>query len=101
MLWDPFFFFLNKVHVNPVNSAQNPLNNAYCLLKVETRASGKKKKKKVKHQSKCGKNYFCQLFLLFSLFLLLFIGSATLFSTIYESHYTMSNNFYIYLQYFQ
>ena len=48
MSWDPFLFlfFLNKVLVGPVNSAQDPLNSTYCLLKVETRASKKEKKRK-------------------------------------------------------
>ena len=53
--------------------------------------------------SKCpfGKNDFCQLILLFSLFLLLFIGFTILFDTIHRFHYTISIKFYIYLQYFQ
>ena len=42
-----------------------------------------------------------QLILLFSLFLLLFMGLIALFDTIYESHCTISVNFYLYLQYFQ
>ena len=29
------------------------------------------------------------------------MGSTTLFDTIYEFHYTISINFYFYLQYFQ
>ena len=37
----------------------------------------------------------------FSLFLLLFISFIVLFDTIYGSHYTISTNFYLYLQYFQ
>ena len=41
-----------------------------------------------------------QLILLFSLFLLLFMGSITLFGIIYASH-TIWTNFYLYLQYFQ
>ena len=45
--------------------------------------------------------FTCQLILLFSLFLLLFIGLTALFSIIYESHYTISANFYLYLHYFQ
>ena len=36
-----------------------------------------------------GKNYFCQLILLFSLFLLLFMSSTALFGTIHESHCTI------------
>ena len=42
-----------------------------------------------------------QLILLLSLFLLLFIDSTVLFGIIYESLYTISANFYFYLQYFQ
>ena len=38
------------------------------------------------------KDYFCQFILLFNLFLLLFMGSTTLFSTIHESYYTISTN---------
>jgi len=38
---------------------------------------------------------------LFNLFLLLFMGSIALFGTIYKPHYTISTNFYFYLQYFQ
>ena len=48
-----------------------------------------------------GKNYFCQLILLFSLFLLLFMSPIALFDTIYGSHCTISANFYLYLLYFQ
>ena len=48
-----------------------------------------------------GKNNFCQIILLFNLFLVLFIGSTALFSIIHGSHYTISANFYLYLQYFQ
>ena len=47
------------------------------------------------------KNYFCQLILLFNLFLLLFIDFTALFGIIHESHYTISVNFYLYIQYFQ
>ena len=46
------------------------------------------------------KYYFCQLILLFSLFLLLFMSLTIFFGTIYESHYTISTKFYFYLQYF-
>ena len=42
-----------------------------------------------------GKNYFCQLILLFSLVLLLFMGSTALFDTIHEFHCTISANFYL------
>ena len=48
-----------------------------------------------------GMNEICQLILLFSLFLLLFMDSTTLFGTIHGSHCTVSANFYLYLQYFQ
>ena len=44
---------------------------------------------------------FCQLILLFSLFLLIFIGSTAFFGTIYESHCTISTNIYLNIQYFQ
>ena len=46
------------------------------------------------------KNYFCQLILLFSLVLLLFMSFTAIFDTIYESYCTISTNFYLYLQYF-
>ena len=46
-------------------------------------------------------NYFCQLILLFSLFLLLLMDFAVPFDIIHGSHCTISANFYIYLQYFQ
>ena len=39
--------------------------------------------------------------LLFSLFLLLFMGPTALFGTIYGSHCTISAKFYLYQQYFQ
>ena len=42
-------------------------------------------------------NYFCQLILLFSLFLLLFMGLTALFGTIYRFHYTILANFSIVL----
>jgi len=45
--------------------------------------------------------FFCQLILLFNLFLLLFISPIALFSTIHGSYCTNSANFYFYLQYFQ
>ena len=48
-----------------------------------------------------GKNYFCQLILLFSLFLLLFMSLTALFCTIHRSHCTVSINFCLYLRYFQ
>ena len=49
-------------------------------------------------KSPLNENYFCQLILLFTLFLLLFMGPTTLFNTIHGSHDTISANFY--LQYF-
>ena len=48
-----------------------------------------------------GSKFKSQLILLFSLFLLLFMGLIALFGTIYGSHYTISANFSLYLQYFQ
>ena len=48
-----------------------------------------------------GKNYFYQIILLFSLFLLLFMDPIALFSTIHDSNGTILINFYFYLQYFQ
>ena len=44
---------------------------------------------------------FCQFILLFSLFLLLFMDFIELFGITYGFHYTISTNFYLYLQYFQ
>ena len=54
---------------------------------------------RIQTPSKCpiGKNYFSQPILLFSLFLLLFMGLIALFNTIYESHYTISATFFLYL----
>ena len=46
-------------------------------------------------------DHFYQLILLFNLFLLLFMSLIALFGTIYGSQYTISANFYLYLQYFQ
>ena len=47
-----------------------------------------------------GKDYFCQIILQFSVFLLLFMGPTALCDTIHGSHYTISTNIYFYLQYF-
>ena len=54
------------------------------------------------NHGKClfGKNYFCQLILLLSLFLLLFMGSIVLFGIIHRSYCTILATFYPYLQYF-
>ena len=41
-----------------------------------------------------------QIILLFSLFLLLLIGSIAFFGTIHGSYCTISANFYLYLQFF-
>ena len=67
-----------------------------------------KKKKKILRACKIfentcsfGKDYFCQLILLFSLFLLLFMVPLHFFATIHRSYYTISVNFYLHLQYFQ
>ena len=43
------------------------------------------------------KNYFYQLILLFSLFLLLFMDLTALFDTTHGSYYTILTNFYLYL----
>ena len=48
-----------------------------------------------------GMDYFCQLILLLSLFLLLFMSLTAPFDIIYGSHCTILVNFYFYLQYFQ
>ena len=48
-----------------------------------------------------GKKLFFQFILLFSLFLLLFMGLTAFIGTIHGSHYIISTNFYLYLQYFQ
>ena len=40
-----------------------------------------------REKSVFGKDYFCQFILLFSLFLLLFIGFTALFGTSYEFHF--------------
>ena len=40
-----------------------------------------------------GKNNFCQLILLFSLFLLLFMSPTALFCAIHGAHFTISANF--------
>ena len=49
--------------------------------------------------TKClfGTTYFCQLILLFSLFLLLFMSPTALFCTIHEPYCVISANFYLYL----
>ena len=54
------------------------------------------------HMAKCvfGSSLKDQLILLFSLFFLLFMGLVVLFGTIHRSHYTISANYYFYLQYF-
>ena len=48
-----------------------------------------------------GQLIFCQLSLLFILFLLLFMSPTTFFDTIQESYCTILANFHIYLQHFQ
>ena len=48
-------------------------------------------------KSPLGVIILCQLILLFSLFLLLFIGLTAFFGIIHKSHYTISTNFYLYL----
>ena len=46
-------------------------------------------------------DYFCQLILLFSLFLLLFMSLTALFDTIHGLHCIISAKFYLCLLYFQ
>ena len=60
-------------------------------------------KRAIQTHSKCAFGYQLksQLILLFSLFLLLFTGPTALFDTIHKFYYTISANFYLYLQYFQ
>ena len=58
-------------------------------------------KNKLNSKKKPGFLSPCQLILLFSLFLLLFMGLTALFDTIHGSYSTISTNFYFYLQYFQ
>ena len=104
--------------MGPVNSAwivrEQCVNSEICLLEKREKKRKKKKRKTQnwKHRrSKCaiqtvtkcvfGKNYFCQIILLFSLFLQLFMSPTALFGTIHGSHCTISTNFYLYLQYFQ
>ena len=84
-----------KVLVSPVNSIQDPLKNVGRTKRAWLAA--------IQTYTKWvfGKKYFCQFILLFSLFLLLFIGSIILFGTIYGFHCTILVNFYLYLQYFQ
>ena len=48
-----------------------------------------------------GNIIFTSLFYYSVYFLLLFMGPNVLFVTIHKSHYTISVNFYLYLQYFQ
>ena len=48
-----------------------------------------------------GMDEICELILLFSLFLLLFISPTAFFGTIHGSHCIISLNFYLYLKYFQ
>ena len=86
----------------------------HCLCPDMNNARGaeERKKKKKKRQTqdvgsvKCTSQTFgmyeiCQLVLLFSLFLLLFMGPTALFGTIHRSYFTIPTNIYIYLQYFQ
>ena len=55
---------------------------------------------KVFNFSKISESSKVELILLFSLFLLLFMGLTTLFGIIYRSHCIILANFYFYLQYF-
>ena len=73
---------------------------------IEVKINGKNNEFKITYDTvwyiKCafGMDEICQLILLFSLFLLLFMSPTTLFGIIHGSHYTISANFYFYLQYF-
>ena len=74
--------------MKPMNSSKNKLNGKMSyLFNLDPCAFGSELKS--------------QLISLFSLFLLLFIGSTTLFGIIHKSYYTISANFNLYLQYFQ
>ena len=57
----------------------------------------------VTRKIKCefGYQWKMKIILLFSLFLLLFMGPTAFFGTIYGPHCTISVKFYFYLQYFQ
>ena len=84
---------LKKVLVEPMNSAQDPLSWMQTQLKpsfssIQTHA-----------QRTLGSSLKSQFILLFSLLLLLFISLTALFGIIFEFHYTISTNFYFYLQY--
>ena len=63
----------------------------------------KEKKKEMRWlwASVFGSKLTSQLILPFNLISLLFMNPIALFGTIYESHYTISANFYLYLKYFQ
>ena len=49
-------FFLNKVFVSPMNSAQNPLNSASCPLKRVHKIKKKKKKQQQQQQQQQRQN---------------------------------------------
>ena len=71
-----------KKYSEPMNSNKNKLNSDISVyLGLDENEN---------------ENYFT-----INLFLLLFMGPTVLFGTIYGSHYTISTNFYLYLQYFQ
>ena len=74
--------------MRPMNNSKNKLNGKMSwLFNLDPCAFGSELKG--------------QLISLFSLFMLLFMGSIVLFGIIHESYCIIYANFYIYLQYFQ
>ena len=64
----------------------------------------KKKKKKRRQSYNIQEHIWCvhlTKIIFVSLFLLLFMGPTVLLGTIHESYYTISANYYLYLQHFQ
>ena len=91
----------------PMSSFSNDSFHSKCKLKGEVMSSrptlcvhNLSIKNKNSHIVSVWQDCFCQLILLFSLFLLLFMGSTILFGTIHRSYCTISAN-YIYLRYSQ
>ena len=91
----------------PMSSFSNDSFRSKCKLEGEVMSSRPTLcvhnlpiKNKNSHIVSVWQDCFCQLILLFSLFLLLFMGSTILFCIIHGSHCTISANFYIYLHYF-
>ena len=90
-------------------SFKNPSHSK--ILDLHLAPCKKKKEKRIcqliiqnwDHLSTCAFAFILksQFILLFSTFLLLFIGNTVLFDTIHRSHCIISINFYLYLLYFQ